>query len=828
LSNKSDAAAAAKQSPPNHNPNPNQSQSHQLILETNGGGGASSVPRTRSSAKSHVTPNGSTGDPIASAQPLPAAILKDEDNAELSEAEPTIRLHDTLEQSEQDRSIQEKTSIDSEVMPIAGNGRQIRSGTWAIRYDQHMEETRVVQLALKKAAQDKLKSAVKFLLTQGGRYASLKFIATFCYSNETLDKEEVGEFISSLNTSALSEQQHRDLLLLYLSLLNFTGQSFDTAFRHFLTDCGFNLPKEAQKIDRLMDAFAHAFVRDNPHVFDSTDQALVLSYGVLMLNTELHNPKARQAAMSSSGPMTKAGFGALVQSGDTTLAKDMIDELYDSINENPIEMKTFHEYQNEDVQAVQKQFRNECSRLVQKALAKLREHAQRKHSWQKARQREIVRALYEVTWLRFVAAVTTVLRQTKDPQTQSVCLDAIKYSCAAAICLSLNEPQLHAFACALAEFVFFEQNKHLSTNACHLATVRGEHLRQQWFLNLMNFAPKSKSVACEVVSHICNDMQSRVIYDADQKILRDIEMELGSNLHLINPDRRFIHAGPLTKQSSKGDLDLYRFYLFNDLLIYVSGNPGSLNVHRVLHLSLCKILDLRDGFIRNVKNAFRIVSPQKPILLIASTAQEKHEWFQLIQSAIQEQVELRARWINANFDKLQEDHETARISKYLGRDAPKKKHERERVQNGKTIVDSKLLNPDVKYEMDALDRDPPCKLCQKPFKRFTRKAKCPWCFDIVCKECLKRKTQLPSDNVLNKKSRSMKVCDGCFGAINYFIAEMNNTDAEFSATETVTNSNLTHNSMPSLPPYTAVHHSQQPSQASALMQYMNNNAHVKK
>ena len=159
-----------------------------------------------------------------------------------------------------------------------------------------------------------------------------------------------------------------------------------------------------------------------------------------------------------------------------------------------------------------------------------------------------------------------VLRQTKDPQTQSVCLDAIKYSCTAAICLGLNEPQLHAFACDLAKFVFVEQNKHLLPNARHLATVRGEHLKQDWFINVMSFAPKSKAVACEVVSHICNDMQARVIYDADQKILRDIEQELGEYLHLLHPDRRFIHAGPLTKQSSKGDLDLYRFYLFNDLL----------------------------------------------------------------------------------------------------------------------------------------------------------------------------------------------------------------------------------------------------------------------
>merc|ERR1712130_1031506 len=292
----------------------------------------------------------------------------------------------------------------------------------------------------------------------------------------------------------------------------------------------------------------------------------------------------------------------------------------------------------------------------------------------------------------------------------------------------------------LAKFVFVEQNKHLLPNARHLATVRGEHLKQEWFINVMNFAPKSKSVACEVVSHICNDMQARVIYDADQKILRDIEVELGLYLHLLHPDRRFIHNGPLTKKSTKNDLDLYRFYLFNDLLIYVSGNPGNYAVHRVLHLSLCKIVDLRDGFIRNIKNAFRIVSPQKNIILIAETSKEKHEWFQLIQSAINKQIEQRARWINENYNILQEYHETARVSKYLGRDSKPKKHELHRIQNGKACKEKNELNPDVLYEIKVFfDRSNPCKLCAKPFKRFTRKSKCPWCLDIICKDCFRKK-----------------------------------------------------------------------------------------
>ena len=39
---------------------------------------------------------------------------------------------------------------------------------------------------------------------------------------------------------------------------------FDIAVRHFLTKCGFRLPGEAQKIDRLVTAFAQCYWEDNP------------------------------------------------------------------------------------------------------------------------------------------------------------------------------------------------------------------------------------------------------------------------------------------------------------------------------------------------------------------------------------------------------------------------------------------------------------------------------------------------------------------------------------------------------------------------------------
>ncbi len=43
--------------------------------------------------------------------------------------------------------------------------------------------------------------------------------------------------------------------------------SFDNAFRPFLTDSGYRLPKEAPKIERLLIAFSKVFIKHNPHYF---------------------------------------------------------------------------------------------------------------------------------------------------------------------------------------------------------------------------------------------------------------------------------------------------------------------------------------------------------------------------------------------------------------------------------------------------------------------------------------------------------------------------------------------------------------------------------
>jgi Sec7-like guanine-nucleotide exchange factor len=66
------------------------------------------------------------------------------------------------------------------------------------------------------------------------------------------------------------------------------GLSLDTALRRLLAR--FKLPGEAQKIDRLLQAFAEHFHECNPTTFPSSSTVFVLAFSMILLNTDLHNP----------------------------------------------------------------------------------------------------------------------------------------------------------------------------------------------------------------------------------------------------------------------------------------------------------------------------------------------------------------------------------------------------------------------------------------------------------------------------------------------------------------------------------------------------------
>lgn len=116
-------------------------------------------------------------------------------------------------------------------------------------------------------------------------------IAKWLKSSDVLDKSSIGDFLGSDFNKDFSSEFFVDLRSAYLRLFDFSRMTFDQALRMFLVHSGFRLPGEAQKIDRLLEAFADAYCRDNPGIFPSSESAFVISFSLIMLNTDLHDPR---------------------------------------------------------------------------------------------------------------------------------------------------------------------------------------------------------------------------------------------------------------------------------------------------------------------------------------------------------------------------------------------------------------------------------------------------------------------------------------------------------------------------------------------------------
>ena len=98
----------------------------------------------------------------------------------------------------------------------------------------------------------------------------------FLLKTEGIDKEALGNF--------LGEPDEFNLKVMYalVDLHDSKLLRIDQAIR--------KLPEEAQKIDRIIEKFAEKYLNDNPDSYATANEAYLLSYSIMMLQTSLHNP----------------------------------------------------------------------------------------------------------------------------------------------------------------------------------------------------------------------------------------------------------------------------------------------------------------------------------------------------------------------------------------------------------------------------------------------------------------------------------------------------------------------------------------------------------
>lgn len=661
--------------------------------------------------------------------------------------------------------------------------RRERAGTWIVRWDSSKNAAKINDKAINIAREKSIKDAMKYLRVtiptrEVSRLAVMQEIAKFLLHNENLDKRQVGDCISELSDKNFTEYEYIDLRREFVKLLDFSNLTFDDALRTFLKDSNFRLPGEGQKIERLLDMFGEGYCRDNPDRFTAetardvspASQAAFLAFAVMLLHTDAWNP-------SVTNKMSKPTFIDLCSGKEAGKAKyffgeDFLSNMYTSITTHEFTDLSGTKEAKEHVviELTEEQqletWREDFYLLVRKANATLRQTACESFRLFTTTSAELIRPIFDVSWYKIVAAI---IAQTQprtdipsDIDTLHMCLDGLGYGACIAILLGL-ETENKAFAMHLAKITFVERCKRegMSQVLLNRKLMNAEHLKQEWYKPHNLMSEKQPGKACKSVIKEVKTNKAAVSDERRQAILRRIQAEFDNTITLAG-NRSFVKEGMLTKAGDQGvgKKHDYMFMLFSDLLLYASeGMQAKYKARRVMHLSLCRLVDVQDD---RFKHSFKVVSPQKSILILCPSEKAKAEWIETIHKCLIQVMEARRAYI-AGLDKEPQSEDSS-AAPVLDPSARTAEDDEEVMRRCSTFIGRTFSDRALEGEKEASI----CKLCIKRFGVMRRRLVCKYCREAVCGDCCKQKWVLPGKG---KPGSPERVCDACFGALAGMVGE---------------------------------------------------------
>ena len=167
-------------------------------------------------------------------------------------------------------------------------------------------------------------------------------VARFLLSTPGLNKTRVGDYLGEGPPEKYPF--HNSVRDAYVELFDFQGLSLDEALRIFLEK--FRLPGESQKIDRMMETFSGSYYRAQLSSSGSgesaagplkhEDAAFVLSFSIIMLNTDLHSSQIDVSRKMTVEEFIRNNRG--INAGEN-LPPEYLTEIYTKIKTNQIKMQ---------------------------------------------------------------------------------------------------------------------------------------------------------------------------------------------------------------------------------------------------------------------------------------------------------------------------------------------------------------------------------------------------------------------------------------------------------------------------------------------------------
>jgi brefeldin A-resistance guanine nucleotide exchange factor 1 len=180
------------------------------------------------------------------------------------------------------------------------------------------------------------KSGLAYLQSHGiiDDVKDAKSVATFLNGTTRVSKKMFGEYISKKGNEAYLEA--------LMDSFSFDGKRVDEALRELLE--AFRLPGESALIERIVTVFSEHYCSSAvPEGIADKDAAFVLTYAIILLNTDQHNPNMKKEKRMTLEDFARnlRGVNGAAQKGD--FAPEYLQEIYDSIKTNEIILPDEHD-----------------------------------------------------------------------------------------------------------------------------------------------------------------------------------------------------------------------------------------------------------------------------------------------------------------------------------------------------------------------------------------------------------------------------------------------------------------------------------------------------
>ncbi|KAM0279817.1 hypothetical protein ACHAQH_004368 [Verticillium albo-atrum] len=157
-------------------------------------------------------------------------------------------------------------------------------------------------------------------------------VARFLNATSRVNKKVLGEF--------LSKKGNEPVLEAYLDSFDFEGKRVDEALRVLLET--FRLPGEAPLIERIVTVFADRYcAKATPTEVANQDAVFVLTYAIILLNTDQHNPTVKKTSKRMSLEDFSKNLRGVNDGGN--FAPEYLQEIFDSIRNNEIILPDEHD-----------------------------------------------------------------------------------------------------------------------------------------------------------------------------------------------------------------------------------------------------------------------------------------------------------------------------------------------------------------------------------------------------------------------------------------------------------------------------------------------------